>query len=69
MSSLPKKESPPESPDASEKSMTKAEVLEIIRRYEAKYGISSEEFRKRWKAGTMEDSFDTNDWAILLGYL
>ena len=46
MSSLPKKDIPPEPLDADELSMTREEILVIIRRYEAQYGISSEEFLK-----------------------
>ena len=43
-----------------------SEVRHIIAAYEAKYGMSSEEFLRQWEAGTVPDTYETNDWAILL---
>jgi hypothetical protein len=37
-----------------------------IAAFEAQFGMSSEEFLKRWREDTIEDTFDTNVWAILL---
>lgn len=35
-----------------------------IERFEEYYGISSEEFFKRWRKGDFEDTFWTNVWAM-----
>jgi hypothetical protein len=40
----------------------------IIAGYEKQFGISSEVFLMKWKAGEMPDTFETNDWDILLNY-
>ena len=42
------------------------QVRRIIDAYEAKYGMSSEEFLRQWEAGTAPDTYETNDWAMLL---
>ena len=39
---------------------------ECIAYYEKMHGISSDEFLKRWKEDTIEDTFETNHWAMLL---
>jgi hypothetical protein len=39
---------------------------QIIEQYEQQFGMTSEEFIERWKSGAMPDTFETNDWAILL---
>ena len=46
--------------------MSLDEVRRVIAAYEAKYGMSSEEFLRQWEAGTAPDNRETNDWAILL---
>ena len=45
---------------------TMEEILAQIRQYEAQFGMTSEEFLKRWEAGTAPDTFETNSWAIWL---
>jgi hypothetical protein len=37
-----------------------------IAAFEAQFGMSSEEFLKRWREDTIEDSVETNYWANLL---
>jgi hypothetical protein len=37
-----------------------------IAAFEAQFGMTSEEFLKRWREDTIEDSFETNYWANLL---
>jgi hypothetical protein len=37
-----------------------------IQRYEKKFGMSSEEFMEKWRAGEAPDTFETNLWASLL---
>jgi hypothetical protein len=46
--------------------LTQAEVQAIIQGYEKQFGMTSEEFRKRWIEGTVPDTFETNDWVMLL---
>jgi hypothetical protein len=48
---------------------TRDEVLAIIQGYEAQFGMTSEEFRRRWIEGTVPDTFETNDWVMLLDAL
>lgn len=47
-------------------SVTKDEIREMRDYLEQKYGMSSEEFLRRWKLGEMPDNFETNYWAILV---
>lgn len=49
--------------------LTRGEILAIIAGYEKQFGMTSDEFRQRWKAGTAPDVFETNEWAILLDSL
>ena len=48
--------------------MVDYERRRIIEKYESQFGMSSEEFLRRWREGTMPDLFETNEWAILLTY-
>lgn len=41
----------------------------IYQNYEIPFKMSSEEFWKRWKEGTIEDTFWTTRWAIELAGL
>lgn len=41
---------------------------EHIAFYERMYSMKSSEFLEKWHNGTMEDSFETNHWAMLLDY-
>jgi len=49
--------------------LTRAEILAIIGEYENQFGMTSDEFRKRWQEGSVPDVFETNSWAMLLKYL
>ena len=40
-----------------------------IKRYEEYYGVSSEEFLKRWRKGDFEDTFWTNLWRMKINFL
>jgi len=40
-----------------------------IKRFEEYYGITSEEFLKRWRKGDFEDTFWTNLWAMDVKFL
>ncbi len=46
--------------------LSDTDIQEIIKKYENKFGMSSEEFTRKWKADEVPDTFETNDWAILL---
>jgi len=46
--------------------MSDEEVLERIRGFEKKYGITSKEFAKQWRNGDFEDTLETNIWIRLL---
>lgn len=37
-----------------------------IQQYEQTYGMSSEEFLKLWADDAIEETFETNHWAMLL---
>lgn len=47
--------------------MSEAEIRRIIESYEEQFGMTSEDFLLQWEAGEAPDTFETNDWAILLG--
>lgn len=40
-----------------------------IKRFEEYYGVSSEEFLKRWREGGFEDTFWTNLWRMDINFL
>jgi len=40
-----------------------------IKRFEEYYGVSSEEFLKRWRKGDFEDTFWTNVWRMDINFL
>lgn len=46
--------------------LSEAEISAIIRQYEEEFGMTSEQFLALWEAGEAPDTFETNDWAILL---
>lgn len=52
--------------DKSVPAMTDAEVEAEIAGYEAMYGMSSEDFLEQCRLHTAPDTFETNDWRILL---
>jgi len=49
--------------------LTDEEIKAQISAYENKFGISSEEFLRRKRNGTADDTFETMDWTGLLFYL
>lgn len=49
--------------------LTQDEIKHIIAGYEEQFGMTSDEFRKRWKDGTAPDVFETTEWAVLLDSL
>ena len=49
-----------------EDTLIREELLAEIRQYEEKFGMTSEEFHRRWLEGTVPDTYETNSWAILL---
>lgn len=40
-----------------------AHLREELRQYEERFGMTSEEFIKKWEAGEMEDNLVNNCWA------
>jgi len=40
-----------------------------IKRFEEYYGVSSEEFLKRWRKGDFEDTFWTNLWRMEITFV
>lgn len=42
------------------------EIKGMVAEYEKQYGMKSEEFRKLYTEGKIEDTFDTNFWKMLL---
>jgi len=48
--------------------MTRQEIEEHIAAYEEMFGMSSDEFLRSVRDGTAPDTFETNDWRILLKY-
>ena len=46
--------------------MSQDEIERQLAHYEQVFGMSSEEFLKRKRDGTVPDTFETMDWMILL---
>lgn len=46
--------------------LTEEDIQQIIIGYEQKYGMSSEEFLKKWAADAVPDTYETMKWMILL---
>jgi hypothetical protein len=46
--------------------ITDEQIAERIAEYEQHFGINSDEFLQQMRDGTIEDSFETMDWMILL---
>jgi hypothetical protein len=49
-----------------ELAVMEAQMRAEISALETKYGMSSEEFLHKWRAGEMPDTFETNYWAYAL---
>jgi len=49
--------------------ISREELLALVHQYEEKFGMTSEEFLKRWEADAIPDTFETNDWAMILDAL
>jgi len=45
------------------------DIRDRIKRFEEYYGVSSEEFLKRWQKGDFEDTFWTNVWRMDIKFL
>ena len=52
--------------DIPEGIISREELLARVHHYEEMFGMSSEDFLKRWEADTVPDTFETNSWAMLL---
>ena len=49
--------------------LTRQDIEVMLLGYEARYGMASDEFAGRWAAGALPDTWEFNDWAMLLRYL
>lgn len=47
----------------------KQKLLQLIANFEEKYGISSEEFNRRYEAGKMGDDMDYVEWSATIDML
>ena len=45
-----------------------AELQAKLAAYEKQFGMTTDEFLEKWKAGEMPDTFETNDWSIIAKY-
>jgi len=61
----PSAQQPVETVDDRTAAANRDELLAELRLYEQAYGLSSEEFYRRWQSFDFEDCFDANRWAIL----
>jgi len=48
-----------------ERDMTIEEVIAVLKKYERKYGMTSEEFYDKWKKGETEFVSESVDWSGL----
>ena len=48
---------------------TKAWMRDLLRRFENRYGMTSQEFYARWLQDGIEDTYETTFWASLCRYL
>ena len=44
-------------------------LLQLIAKFEEKYGMNSEEFNRRYEAGTLGDDMDYVEWSATLDML
>ena len=48
-----------------ERDMTLEEVIEALKKYERKYGMTSKEFYEKWKRGETYLVSESVDWSLL----
>ncbi|MBC7813860.1 MAG: hypothetical protein H7175_22080 [Burkholderiales bacterium] len=48
--------------------MTDEEIQRILKGYEQQFGMSSEEFLKKWAEDAVPDTADTMEWMIVASY-
>lgn len=48
--------------------MSDEDIAKVIAGYEEQYNMTSAEFKKMWELGTAPDTYETNDWYVLLEY-
>jgi hypothetical protein len=48
-----------------ERDMTLEEVVDALKKYEHKYGMTSEEFYEKWKRGEAYLVSESVDWSLL----
>lgn len=48
-----------------ERDMTLEEVVEALKKYERKYGMTSKEFYEKWKKGETYLVSESVDWSLL----
>ncbi len=48
-----------------ERDMTLEEVIEALKKYERKYGMTSKEFYEKWKKGETYLVSESVDWSLL----
>ena len=51
------------------KTLTREDIERELAEFEAKYGMSSEEFAGKWKRGELECTDDYFDWAMNCKYM
>lgn len=49
--------------------LTDVDIGVMLDAYERRFGMASDEFYRRWKAGKLPDTWEFNDWAILVRHV
>ena len=55
--------------DVAPPGLTDEDIRGMLSTYEARHVMKSDEFARRWAAAELPDTWEFNDWAILLRHL